>query len=123
MDCLVCSFCFRFIGSVELQIGRKLYLQSLGDSANNGCQMGASSHVSKDCYDTDSSDMEDGSYTKNHENLENCASSSSKDNISLPEGVVQSLMNGELVLPYSNKFLLPSTVPCPGGCGEAYYCR
>lgn len=31
IDCLVCGCCFRFIGSIELQIGRKLYLQSLGN--------------------------------------------------------------------------------------------
>ncbi|KAJ0113528.1 hypothetical protein Patl1_02063 [Pistacia atlantica] len=104
VDCLVCSFCFRFIGSIELQIGRKLYLQNLGVSANDCCDMETSSHVSNNCFDTVSSDMEDESQVKNHQNLENCASSSSKDNISLPNGVVESLMNGELVLPYSNKF-------------------
>ncbi|KAK4398020.1 Histone-lysine N-methyltransferase ATXR2 [Sesamum angolense] len=37
IDCLVCSFCFRFIGSIELQIGRKLYLQELGVSAVDEC--------------------------------------------------------------------------------------
>ncbi|XP_031254563.1 histone-lysine N-methyltransferase ATXR2 [Pistacia vera] len=122
VDCLVCSFCFRFIGSIELQIGRKLYLQNLGVSANDCCDMETSSHVSNNCFDTVSSDMEDESQVKNHQNLENCASSSSKDNISLPNGVVESLMNGELVLPYSNKFPLPSAVSCSGGCKEAYYC-
>ncbi|ESR60738.1 Histone-lysine N-methyltransferase ATXR2 [Citrus sinensis] len=122
MDCLVCSFCFRFIGSIELQIGRRLYLQSLGDSANDKCHMGSSSHASEDCYNTDSSDMEDGSYMKNHEDYGNCAPGSSKDNISLPKGFIESLMNGELELPFSDKFPLPSTIPCPGGCGEAYYC-
>lgn len=123
MDCLVCSFCFRFIGSIELQIGRRLYLQSLGDSANDKCHMGSSSHTSEDCYNTDSSDMEDGSYMKNHEDYGNCAPGSSKDNISLPKGFIESLMNGELELPFSDKFPLPSTIPCPGGCGEACYCR
>ncbi|KAH9793045.1 Histone-lysine N-methyltransferase ATXR2 [Citrus sinensis] len=122
MDCLVCSFCFRFIGSIELQIGRRLYLQSLGDSANDKCHMGSSSHTSEDCYNTDSSDMEDDSYMKNHEDYGNCAPGSSKDNISLPKGFIESLMNGELELPFSDKFPLPSTIPCPGGCGEACYC-
>ncbi|KAH7865467.1 hypothetical protein Vadar_007102 [Vaccinium darrowii] len=37
IDCLVCSFYFRFIGSIEVQIGRKLYLQDLGVAANNEC--------------------------------------------------------------------------------------
>ncbi|CAH1423548.1 unnamed protein product [Lactuca virosa] len=43
IDCLVCSFCFRFIGSIELQIGRKLYLQGLGSP--------------KDCFDLASEDQ------------------------------------------------------------------
>lgn len=123
MHCLVCSFCFRFIGSIELQIGRRLYFQSLGGSANDKCQVGSSSHASEDCYATDSSGMEDDAHMKNHKDFGNCSSSSSKDNISLPNEIVELLMNGELVLPFSNKFLLPSAIPCPGGCGEAYYCR
>ncbi|XLR27462.1 hypothetical protein S83_055362, partial [Arachis hypogaea] len=51
-----------------------------------------------------------------------CGSGSSKDKIPLPEGVVESLMNGQLNLPFSKEFSLPSAVPCLGGCGEAYYC-
>lgn len=123
VDCLVCSFCFRFIGSIELQIGRKLYLKSLGVSANDCCDMETSSQASNNCCDTDSSDMENESEMKNHQNLENCVSTSSNVNISLPKGVVESLMNDEFALPYSNKFPLPSAVSCPGGCKEAYYCR
>jgi hypothetical protein len=30
IDCLVCSFCFCFIGSIELQIGMRVYLKDLG---------------------------------------------------------------------------------------------
>lgn len=92
LDCLVCGYCFQFIESVEYQIGRKLYLQSLGVPSCNGCDEGE------------------------------CSSSSSYNKACLPEGVIEALMNGELVLPYSDKFPLPSTVPCPGGCQEAYYC-
>ncbi|XP_028216507.1 DNA polymerase I A, chloroplastic/mitochondrial-like [Glycine soja] len=29
IDCLVCSLCFRFVGSIELEIGRRLYMQQL----------------------------------------------------------------------------------------------
>ncbi|EPS66842.1 hypothetical protein M569_07933, partial [Genlisea aurea] len=89
IDCLVCSFCFRFIGSIGLQIGRKLYLEELGISSSDHC----------------------GS-TYN--------SSSGKSHIS---GVtIQSLMEGTLNLPYSEKFPLPEVVSCPGKCNEAYYC-
>nr|XP_048328651.1 histone-lysine N-methyltransferase ATXR2 isoform X2 [Ziziphus jujuba var. spinosa] len=108
IDCLVCGFCFRFIGSIELQIGRKLYLQELG--------------VPKGCCGSDSSDGEDDSCIENGDSSMACGSSTTKDKVSLPKGLVESLMNGELVLPYSDKFSLPPAVPCPGGCGEAYYC-
>ncbi|CAA0839094.1 Histone-lysine N-methyltransferase ATXR2 [Striga hermonthica] len=93
IDCMVCSYCFRFIGSIELQIGRKLYLQELGISAVDEC--GPS----------------DGA---------GCSGSSEK--ISLPQDTVESLMNGGLKLPYSENFPLPVVVPCPGACKEAYYC-
>ncbi|KAK4437345.1 Histone-lysine N-methyltransferase ATXR2 [Sesamum alatum] len=93
IDCLVCSFCFRFIGSIELQIGRKLYLQELGVSAVDEC--GSSDAI-------------------------RCSTSSEKTR--LPQDTIQSLMNGSLRLPYSENFPLPSVVPCLGGCKEAYYC-
>ncbi|KAK9284278.1 hypothetical protein L1049_023448 [Liquidambar formosana] len=122
IDCLVCSFCFRFIGSIEFQIGRKLYLEDLGVSVNNECERDTFSHISKDCCKIDSSDEEDNSYVKDYDNSAECASSSFKNKIPLPKEVVESLMNDELVLPYSKQFSLPSAISCPGGCGEAYYC-
>ncbi|KAL8474381.1 hypothetical protein ACS0TY_031011 [Phlomoides rotata] len=93
IDCLVCSFCFQFIGSIELQIGRKLYLEELGVSAVDECG------------------LSDGT---------GCSSSSGKTR--LPHDTIQLLMNGNLSLPYSKHFPLPSVVPCLGGCKEAYYC-
>ncbi|KAF5481107.1 hypothetical protein F2P56_001787 [Juglans regia] len=123
IDCLVCSFCFCFIGSIELQIGRRLYLQGLGVSMNHGSDMETFKHISKDCSKTDSNNGEYDSLLENHDNLGNCASSSSKQIFTIPKDVVESLMNGELMLPYSKQFSLPPPVPCAGGCGEAYYCR
>ncbi|KAJ1418125.1 Zinc finger, MYND-type [Sesbania bispinosa] len=114
IDCFVCSFCFRFIGSIELQIGRRLYLQELRANEGHGCDVGNFSGSSKGCHEMDSSDEE--------ESTEQFGSGSSKTKVPLPEGVVESLMNGQLILPYSEKFSLPPAVPCPGGCGEAYYC-
>ncbi|KAL5132153.1 Histone-lysine N-methyltransferase ATXR2 [Glycine soja] len=111
IDCLVCSFCFCFIGSIELQIGRRLYMQHLRANESHGCEVGSSS---KHCHEMDSSDEE--------ESTQQCTSGSSKTKVPLPEGIVESLMNGQLVLPFSEKFSLPPAVPCPGGCGEAYYC-
>ncbi|XP_021283824.1 histone-lysine N-methyltransferase ATXR2 [Herrania umbratica] len=110
IDCLVCGYCFKFIGSIEQQIGRKLYLKTLGVSPHYGCE-------------NDSSDEDqDNHYVKNHHNPENGASSSSTSTNPLPKMALQSLMNGELSLPYSSRFPLPSVVSCPGGCEEAFYC-
>ncbi|PHT43230.1 hypothetical protein CQW23_17255 [Capsicum baccatum] len=117
VDCLVCSYCFCFIGSIELQIGRKLYLEQLGVSSNNEC------HMEKDCDNSDSSVGEDDSDVEDQQVSGECSSSPSKDKISLPKDVVESLFHGEMKLPYSEKFSLPPIVSCPGGCKENYYCR
>ncbi|KAK4368452.1 hypothetical protein RND71_012244 [Anisodus tanguticus] len=109
VDCLVCSYCFCFIGSIELQIGRKLYLEQLGVSPNNEC------HMQKDCYNSDSSLGEDDSDVEDQQVSKECSSSPSKDKIPLPKDVVESLFNGEMKLPYSEKFSLPPVVTCPGG--------
>ncbi|GLT87060.1 hypothetical protein SLE2022_051620 [Rubroshorea leprosula] len=121
IDCLVCSHCFQFIGSMEVQIGRKLYLRSLGVSSNNQCSIEMFSHTTQGCSDTDSSDEEENFYMKDHGSSQNGASCSSKSS-PLPKEVLESLINGDLVLPYSNKFPLPSVVSCPGECEEAHYC-
>lgn len=109
MDCFVCGSCFRFIGSIELQIGRKLYFQGLGASSSNQCH-------------SDSSDGEDDSFLIEDANLGECSASGSKGRSPLSQEVIESLMDGQLVLPYSEKFPLPLPCPCPGGCGEEYYC-
>lgn len=110
MDCFVCGSCFRFIGSIELQIGRKLYFKGLGASSSNHCH-------------SDSSDEEDNSCAIEDANLGECSASVSKGGIALSQEFIESLMGGQLLLPYSEKFSLPSLCPCPGGCGEEFYCR
>ncbi|CAI9759970.1 unnamed protein product [Fraxinus pennsylvanica] len=94
IDCLVCSFCFQFIGSIELQIGKKLYLHELGISAD-------------ECGPSDRTE---------------CSSGSFSDRSPLLRDTIESLMNDSMQLPFSEKFPLPSVVSCPGGCREAYYC-
>lgn len=91
-------------------------MQGLRDSESHGCDVGSSSGLSKNCHEMDSSSDEE-------EGTQQCASGGSKAKIPLPQGVVESLMNGQLILPFSKEFPLPPSVPCPGGCGEAYYCR
>ncbi|KAM7261967.1 hypothetical protein ACFE04_021044 [Oxalis oulophora] len=63
IECMVCDHCFKFIGSIELQLGRRLYLQNLPATpvlSNTGCDgsSSSSSHVRRDRYDTDSSEDE-----------------------------------------------------------------
>ncbi|CAN1161187.1 Histone-lysine N-methyltransferase ATXR2 [Linum perenne] len=111
VDCLVCGFCFRYIGSIELQIGRKLYLQSLGVSTSDECMNGTMSHDSRAHHGTNMADGRD---------VGGCSSKTTAAR--LPKELLESLMNGNLVLPHSDKFPLPSAVSCSGGCGEAYYC-
>ncbi|KAL4585170.1 hypothetical protein LXL04_009785 [Taraxacum kok-saghyz] len=106
IDCLVCSHCFQFIGSIELQIGRKLYLQDLGSP--------------KDCSDLASSDGSD--MEEDHLESQHCSSTTSRNRFKLPIESVESLMNEKLTLPFSKKFPLPSVIDCPGGCKEVYYC-
>ncbi|KAI9075313.1 hypothetical protein K1719_042718 [Acacia pycnantha] len=122
IDCFVCSSCFCFIGSVELQIGKRLYLQELGASEGHGCDMSDSSNTSKYNHNTDSSDGKDNSYEKKEDGAGECSFGGSEAKVHLPEGVVQSLMNGHMRLPYSKEFSMPPAVPCPGGCGESFYC-
>ncbi|KAL9229307.1 hypothetical protein vseg_004790 [Gypsophila vaccaria] len=109
LNCFVCSFCFRFLGSVETQIGRKLYLQGLGACSSIQCN-------------SDSSDGEYHPCAREDTNPGECCASGSKATIPLPDDVIESLTNGQLMLPYSEKFALPSECPCPGGCGEEFYC-
>lgn len=117
MECLVCSHCFQFIGSIELQIGRKLFLQNFGDFQKNGYGDIASPSGLKDCEDHgDGIDAE-----LDEQEMEQCGTNGSKG-VSLPNDVVESLMNGAIQLPYSDQFQLPPVVSCPGGCKEAFYC-
>ncbi|PNX54312.1 histone-lysine N-methyltransferase ATXR2-like protein, partial [Trifolium pratense] len=88
IDCFVCSFCFRFIGSIETQIGRRLYLTQLRANESHDCDEGSSSKSSKNYHQMDSSDEEESTWQ--------CSSGSSKTKVPLPEGVVESLMNGQL---------------------------
>ncbi|MQL84459.1 hypothetical protein Taro_016972 [Colocasia esculenta] len=118
IDCLVCSYCFCFIGSVELQIGRKLYLQGLGLSAKEECDIETISDDSEEDFLVETTSQ---GYTRNGDCVKPCASSSMNGK-TIPEEILASLMNNSLVLPYSERFSLPPVVSCPGGCEEEHYC-
>ncbi|KAL0917397.1 hypothetical protein M5K25_012453 [Dendrobium thyrsiflorum] len=118
VDCFVCSSCFRFIGSVELQIGRKLYLQSLGLSVKKECSHQIFSNEKTASSSSESQNEDDLFFQENSDN----AGQSSYEENSLSKEVLESLMNSKLSLPFSKQFVLPSIVPCPGGCEEEHYC-
>uniref|UniRef100_A0A453D1T5 Uncharacterized protein n=1 Tax=Aegilops tauschii subsp. strangulata TaxID=200361 RepID=A0A453D1T5_AEGTS len=102
IDCVVCSYCFRFIGSVEFQIGHRLYFQSIASS------IGCSSE--RHCHGSDV-----GSST--------CSSGVTKEkSTTLPEEVIESLITGDVSLPFSDHFPLPEIIACQG-CEEERYCR
>ncbi|XP_077220510.1 histone-lysine N-methyltransferase ATXR2 isoform X2 [Tasmannia lanceolata] len=122
VDSLVCSYCFRYIGSIELQIGRKLYLQALGLSADKEHDHETFSDTSKVSCPHELLDKRENTLMTNHDKQGVCASSDSEHNNLVPDEVIQSLINGSLGLPYSKKFTLPSVISCPGGCKEEHYC-
>ncbi|XP_073003252.1 histone-lysine N-methyltransferase ATXR2 [Typha latifolia] len=121
VDCLVCSYCFHFIGSIELQIGRRLYLQSLGLSASKECQYQTLPHSSKEVCCTELVNVEENSVKDDNGNIGPSASRNLKDNFPSKE-VLESLINGALSLPCTNQFALPPLIACPGGCEEEHYC-
>ncbi|XP_066343930.1 histone-lysine N-methyltransferase ATXR2-like [Miscanthus floridulus] len=100
--CVVCSYCFHFIGSIEFQIGRRLYLQSLGGSADGTTE--------RHCHGSDA-----GSST-------GCSGASSGNCNAVPQELLMSLMDGNMSLPLTDQFCLPSVVACPGGCEGELYC-
>lgn len=111
MDCLVCSYCFCYIGSIELQIGRKLFFDDFKSSSKNG-DVEKISNVSKQIHSP-----------KNCESTQSNSEKFKLNNGFTYQKSLEALMNGTLILPHSKKFKLPSVIACPGGCEEEHYCR
>ncbi|KAJ6853371.1 histone-lysine N-methyltransferase ATXR2 [Iris pallida] len=120
VDCLVCSHCFCYIGSIELQIGRKLLLQDMGLSDKKECHHGTYSSTSEESCgaelleedENEDTVMDDDDAESSHNRKESC----------LSKEVLESLINGDLSLPYTKQFVLPPVISCPGGCEEEHYC-
>jgi hypothetical protein len=72
-----------------------LYLQSLGICGENECDKDHLTHSTKDKMERDLP----------------------------PKEMIESLLNGDLSLPFTDQFALPEIVSCPGGCEEEQYCR
>ncbi|KAG2569014.1 histone-lysine N-methyltransferase ATXR2-like isoform X2 [Panicum virgatum] len=99
IDCVVCSYCFLFIGSIEFQIGRRLYLHSIGASTGSTSE--------RHCHGSD---------------FGSSSGSTNGNSNAVPQGVIMSLMDGDTSLPFTDQFCLPSIVACPGGCEGELYC-
>jgi len=99
IDCVVCSYCFLFIGSIEFQIGRRLYLHSIGASTGSTSE--------RHCHGSD---------------VGSSSGSTNGNSNAVPQGVIMSLMDGDTSLPFTDQFCLPSIVACPGGCEGELYC-
>ncbi|GLJ21259.1 hypothetical protein SUGI_0390230 [Cryptomeria japonica] len=94
-DSFVCSFCFCYIGSIEIQIGRRLFLRSVN--------------------------IDNGDGLHHHHSLQ-LPDNKSKMTSHIPKEVVEDLLNGKLSLPFSEHFPLPVITKCIGGCSDESYC-
>ncbi|KAL2610826.1 hypothetical protein R1flu_022518 [Riccia fluitans] len=112
-DALVCSLCFRYVGTLELQIGRRL-IPKLDGTDKYHDQDDTGSHSGGE----EGSDMD---FTEDDEDRCGC-DGKPKKNKTISMELVNSLLKGELHLPDSERFLLSPITNCPGGCSEDVYC-
>ncbi|KAG0568052.1 hypothetical protein KC19_7G182800 [Ceratodon purpureus] len=118
-DAMVCSHCFRYVGSIEQQLARRL-LQNDGeeDASDDVMDSDGEPTTSMDDEERDEVGGEDMD-----ENDEHCGcSGNSKMKKALPSDARSALARGALVLPYSNQFPLPPVVTCKGGCQDDVHC-
>jgi hypothetical protein len=122
-DAMVCSYCFRYVGSLELQLARRLLHQE-GESV--GDEEGSEEDMDRDEDVGHYMDKEEERDTTSHmdEDNENCGCErSTKPKKSLPPEALAALASGGLQLPHVEHFVLPPVVKCKGGCSEDIYCR
>ncbi|BBN16381.1 protein MpATXR10 [Marchantia polymorpha subsp. ruderalis] len=116
-DALVCSFCFQYIGSMELQIGRRLL--SKGDESAHDLKETGSLSGGEEGSDMDLTEEKEES-ENGHDGCGCDEKSHNRKAISTE--LVDSLLTGDLHLPYSDKFPLSPITSCPGGCAEDVFC-
>jgi hypothetical protein len=121
-DAMVCSYCFRYVGSLELQLARRLLHQE-GDSV--GDEEGSEEDMDRDEDVGHYMDEEEERDMTSHmdEDNENCGCErSTKPKKALPPEALAALASGGLQLPHVEHFVLPPVVKCKGGCSEDIYC-
>lgn len=122
-DALVCSFCFCFIGSIEVQIGRRLLSSEPEDRGNSPIVEEEEESLS---YDFNAEHKAGASCSstscchslENNHHTEEMVGSCRK----LPRGFPEALVTGNLHLPFSELFSLSPIVKCVGGCEEDLFC-
>lgn len=144
VDALVCAHCFQYVGSIELQIGRRLALnqpQASGkpaetpEAGTSDSEEGKESEISDDQVRkkgrgtegvefAEALDNPDGLGTELDEEGEHyCEEDDSVDErVPAPPETVAALLDGTLELPLSEQFPLPAVVECLGGCSDDVYC-
>ncbi|KAL3682027.1 hypothetical protein R1sor_000049 [Riccia sorocarpa] len=117
VDALVCSLCFRYVGSLELQIGRRL-VSKVEETTKFHSNDDTGSHSGgEDGSDMDLTDEKEGS------DYDGCGcDGTAKNNKNISRELVDSLLTGDLHLPDSDRFPLSPITVCPGGCSEDVYC-
>ncbi|XP_024391830.1 histone-lysine N-methyltransferase ATXR2 isoform X1 [Physcomitrium patens] len=124
-DAIVCSNCFRYVGSIELQLARRLLLDdgslSEADDNANHDDMDADGESTTSMNDEDQDEMEPED-TNDIDDDCGCSGESKKKKKALPSDARSALESGALELPYSDRFPLPDVVPCKGGCSDDVYC-
>eukprot|EP00899_Mesostigma_viride_P010240 jgi/Mesvir1/19217/Mv11526-RA.1 len=108
-EALVCSHCMCYVGSIELQIARRILHEDFvyGQGASGG-----------DCEDFDEGEDQDGE-DEPMQDSKDAAPVGSKEQAIM---MAHCLLDGSLKLPQSHLFPLPSVQPCPGGCTDEVYC-
>ncbi|CAM6078619.1 unnamed protein product [Sphagnum tenellum] len=122
VNAMVCSYCFRYVGSLELQLARRLLHQE-GDSV--GDEEGSEKDMDRDEDVGHYMDEEEERDMTSHmdEDNENCGCErSTKPKKALPPEALAALASGGLQLPHVEHFVLPPVVKCKGGCSEDIYC-
>ena len=120
-----CGHCFRHIGSVELQIARRILAAAaaqLNDQEQQeGANVASGAATASAQQDGDSRgaalSASDGACEPTDADSDRAAALHGVD-----ADLVQALQDGNEKLPHSAQVPLPEIVPCPGGCDEEAYC-
>eukprot|EP00959_Pyramimonas_sp_CCMP1952_P188229 3936262-Pyramimonas_sp.AAC.1 len=132
---LVCSNCFRYVGSVEAQIARRLLPPEEGgcaisDDEEDECESAEESEEEKDEEDDGKQKLKAAS-TKTLKVSENPKEESTDDEDEdddkdedarkeLSVDLLKDLLHGAKTLPHTGRYQLPPACRCKSGCDEVF---